>query len=46
MAPFTFRLQPLMRLRQADRDRCRELLADAYRADQLLQERQESMRKN
>ena len=40
MTRFTFRLQPLMKLRESERDRCREQLAEAYRADQLLAERQ------
>lgn len=40
MATFRFRLQPLMKLREADRDRCREELAEAYRADQFLADRQ------
>jgi flagellar FliJ protein len=44
MAAFRFRLQSLLRLREADRDRCREQLAAAYRADQLLVQRQESVR--
>ncbi len=44
MTRFTFRLQPLMKLREAHRDRCREDLAHAYRADQILQERQEAAR--
>ena len=44
MSHFSFRLQPLMKLREAQRDRCREDLAHAYRADQILQERQEAVR--
>ena len=45
MAQFRFRLQSLMKLREAERDRCREELADAYRADQLLAEREEAFDK-
>ncbi len=40
MAAFTFRLQPLLKLREAERDRCREELANAYHADQILHDRQ------
>jgi flagellar FliJ protein len=43
MATFTFRLQPLMKLREAERDQCREQLAEAYRADQILSERHEEI---
>ncbi len=40
MSQFIFRLQPLMKIREAHRDRCREELAQAYRADQILVDRQ------
>jgi flagellar export protein FliJ len=40
MASFTFRLQPLLKLREAERDRCREQLAQAYRAEQILLDQQ------
>lgn len=43
MTTFTFRLQPLMKLREAERDRCREELADAYRAEQILNDRQQAI---
>jgi len=39
-----FRLQSLLKLRQAARDRCREQLADAYRAEQVLAEREAAFR--
>jgi flagellar protein FliJ len=38
MAPFRFRLESLLKLRVAERDRRREELANAYRADQILQQ--------
>jgi flagellar FliJ protein len=44
MATFKFRLQPLVQLREADRDRCREQLAAAYRAEQILVERAAALR--
>ena len=44
MSKFAFRLQPLVKLREADRDRCREELAAAYRADQILSDRQAATR--
>ena len=40
MSQWKFRLQSLLKLRTAERDRRREELAEAYRADQLLQQRQ------
>jgi flagellar export protein FliJ len=43
MARSTFRLQPLLKLREAARDRCREELAHAYQADQLLHDRQQAI---
>ena len=43
MTKFAFRLQPLMKLREAERDKCREELAAAYRADQVLTDRQEAI---
>lgn len=45
MTNFKFRLQPLMKLREAERDRCREELAEAYQAEQILADRQEAIRK-
>ncbi len=36
MTRFEFRLQTLLRLRAAARDECRQQLAKAYRADQIL----------
>ncbi len=42
MTHFTFRLQPLMNLRETERDRRREELADAYRADQILADRHDA----
>lgn len=44
MTGFAFRLQPLLKLRIAKRDRCREELANAFRADQILQQQMESVR--
>ena len=43
MTQFRFRLEPLLKLRLAERDHRREELANAYRADQVLQQRQESV---
>jgi flagellar FliJ protein len=43
MTQFRFRLESLLRLRTAERDRRREELANAYRADQVLQQRQEAV---
>jgi len=43
MTLFHFRLQSLLKLRHVQRDRCRESLAEAYRADQLLQSRQDRL---
>jgi flagellar protein FliJ len=39
MAKFKFRLETLVRIREAVRDRCRLHLAEAYRAASLLEER-------
>ena len=36
MAGFTFRLAPLLRLRESRRDECRAALAEAYRVDEVL----------
>lgn len=41
MTQFRFRLEPLVKLRVAERDRRREELANAYRAEQVLHERQQ-----
>jgi flagellar export protein FliJ len=41
MAKFTFRMATLLRLREAARDQRRAELAQAYRADELLQEQQQ-----
>ena len=43
MAGFVFRLQPLLNLRAAERDRRREQLADAYRAAEILQQQMEQL---
>lgn len=43
MTQFHFRLQSLLKLRKLQRDRCREALADAYRADQILQSRESEL---
>jgi len=43
MTEFRFRLASLMRLRESERDDRRESLAQAYRADQVLQQNQESI---
>jgi flagellar FliJ protein len=39
MPQFTFRLQTLLRLREATRDERRSQLAEAYRVDEVLQQR-------
>jgi flagellar FliJ protein len=41
MTQFRFRLESLLKLRMDDRDHRREELANAYRADQVLQQHQE-----
>lgn len=43
MADFRFRLASLMRLRESERDDRRESLAQAFRADQMLQQNQEAV---
>jgi flagellar FliJ protein len=43
MTAFTFRLEPLLRLRTAQRDRRREELAKAFRAEQLLEQQQQAV---
>lgn len=43
MTEFRFRLASLMRLRESERDERREALAQAYRADQMLQQQQETV---
>jgi flagellar FliJ protein len=43
MTQVRFRLESLLKLRLAERDRRREELANAYRADQVLQQRQEAV---
>ncbi len=43
MTQFRFRLESLLKLRVAERDRRREDLANAYRADQVLEQRLEMM---
>ena len=43
MTEFRFRLASLMRLRESERDERREALAQAYRADQVLEQRQEAV---
>lgn len=44
MTEFRFRLASLMRLRESERDERRESLAQAYHADQVLQQHQETLR--
>jgi flagellar protein FliJ len=44
MPKFTFRLSPLLRLREAFRDERQMELADAYRADDVLKEHLEASR--
>ncbi|MCU0958805.1 MAG: flagellar export protein FliJ [Pirellulaceae bacterium] len=43
MTAFTFRLEPLLRLRTAERDRRREELAKAFRAELVLQQQQQAV---
>ena len=43
MARFDFRLQPLVKLREAERDRCRQELAQAYQAELILAERRQML---
>jgi len=43
MTQFRFRLQSLLKLRMAERDSRREELANAYRADQVLEQRQAAL---
>ena len=43
MTQFTFRLQPLLKLRETERDRCREQLAAAYQAEQILMTRRQAV---
>jgi flagellar FliJ protein len=44
MAKYTFRLETLLKLRIADRDRRRTELAEAYQVEQLLQEKAGQLR--
>lgn len=44
MTDFKFRLESILKLRMTARDRCRESLAAAYRADQILKQQLEAMR--
>jgi flagellar FliJ protein len=44
MANFTFRLEPLLKLRKAERDRRREELSEAYQAEQVLAAQQQVLR--
>ncbi len=44
MAGFTFRLEPILKLRMTARDRCRESLAAAYHAEQIIQQQLEAVR--
>ena len=43
MAKFTFRLETLLKLRQAGRDERRAQLAQAYEAERVLQQRKEDL---
>jgi flagellar FliJ protein len=43
MKGFEFRLQTLLKVRAAERDECRQQLAKAYRADQILVEHREQL---
>lgn len=43
MTAFTFRLEPLLRLRTAERDHRREELAKALRAEQVLEQQQQAV---
>lgn len=44
MAKFKFRLNTLLRLREISRDGRRQRLAQAYRADEILQQQQEQVK--
>ncbi len=44
MAKFKFRLDTLLRLREISRDGRRQRLAQAYRADEILQQQQEQVK--
>ena len=43
MAAFTFRLEPLLKLREARRDECRSALAEGYRVDEVLRKQFDNM---
>jgi flagellar FliJ protein len=43
MATFIFRLEPLLKLRQARRDECRAALADGLRVDEVLRKQFENL---
>lgn len=43
MTAFSFRLEPLLRLRTAERDQRREELAKALRAEQVLEQQQQAV---
>jgi len=43
MAKFSFRLRPLLKVHQAARDERRSQLAQAYQADQILQDQQQEV---
>ena len=45
MAKFKFRLATLLRLREADRDERRTEMAQAYRADEIIERQQEALEK-
>ena len=46
MAKFKFRLATLLRLREADRDERRGELAEAYQADQIMENQQKELEAN
>ena len=46
MAKFKFRLQTLLRLREADRDQRRGELAEAYQADEIMENQQKEIEAN
>jgi len=43
MAAFTFRLEPLLKLREARREECRSALAEGYRVDEVLRKQFDNM---
>jgi flagellar FliJ protein len=45
MANFSFRLEPLLKLREARRDECRAALAEAYRVDEVLRKQLDALKR-